>query len=106
MIEERRSTPRISVSVDLEWSDARGTHPGRIIALGMGGCYIDTPEPVQAQDTVTLKVPVSEGKSLSLPGEVRYQDEDAGFGLRFTSLGAEQASALADLIYRARGGKQ
>ena len=104
--EERRSNPRVHASVDLEWSDARGTHTGRISTLGMGGCYIDTPERVNVQDKVALQVPVSEGKLLLLQGEVLYHDENAGFGVRFMALGPEQASALADLINRSKGGKQ
>jgi len=41
-MEDRRSKPRLSVSLDAVWDGANGNHPARITDLSMGGCYLDT----------------------------------------------------------------
>jgi len=100
MDDERRSKPRLSVSLDASWDR---DHPTRITNLSEGGCYMDTVGEVMRGEIVGFRVLLPEGEFLYLEGEVRHYTAGVGFGVRFVDLNEEQQANLKRLIGIATG---
>ncbi|MFN2510635.1 MAG: PilZ domain-containing protein [Pyrinomonadaceae bacterium] len=95
MDDERRSKPRLSVSLDASWDR---DHPARISNLSEGGCYLDTVGEVMRGEIVGFRVLLPDGDFLYLEGEVRHYTAGVGFGVQFVDLNDEQQSNLKRLI--------
>ncbi len=67
---------------------------GTIVDLSSGGCFILTAHLVETGELIRLEME----NSLVLWGEVIYQVEEMGFGLRVTSALGEEGQQLAKLI--------
>jgi PilZ domain len=100
MDDERRSKPRLSVSLDASWDR---DHPARISNLSEGGCYLDTVGEVMRGEIVGFRVLLPDGDFLYLEGEVRHYTAGVGFGVRFVDLNDEQQANLKRLIQIAAG---
>ena len=100
MDDERRSKPRLSVSLDTSWDRE---HPARIINLSEGGCYLDTVGEVMRGEIVGFRVLLPDGDFLYLEGEVRHYTAGVGFGVQFVDLNDEQQANLKRLIGMATG---
>ena len=95
MDDERRSKPRLSVSLDASWDR---DHPARITNLSEGGCYLDTVGEVMRGEIVGFRVLLPDGDFLYLEGEVRHYTAGVGFGVQFVDLVEEQQANLKRLI--------
>ncbi|MCM3900716.1 MAG: PilZ domain-containing protein [Pyrinomonadaceae bacterium] len=95
MDDERRSNPRLSVSLDASWDR---DHPARITNLSEGGCYLDTVGEVMRGEIVGFRVLLPDGDFLYLEGEVRHYNAGTGFGVQFVDLNDEQQANLKRLI--------
>ncbi|CAN5865472.1 hypothetical protein BH18ACI4_BH18ACI4_14900 [soil metagenome] len=100
MADERRSKPRLSVSLDARWDR---DHPARISNLSEGGCYLDTVGEVRRGEIVGFRALLSDGDFLYLEGEVRHYTPGVGFGVQFVDLNDEQQANLKRLIGIAAG---
>lgn len=100
MDDDRRSNPRLSVSLDARWDR---DHPARITNLSEGGCYLDTVGEVMRGEIVGFRVLLPDGDFLYLEGEVRHYTAGVGFGVQFVDLNDEQQSNLKRLIGIAAG---
>ena len=100
MDDERRSKPRLSVSLDASWDR---DHPARITNLSEGGCYLDTVGEVMRGEIVSFRVLLPDGDFLYLEGEVRHYTAGVGFGVQFIDLNDEQQANLKRLIEIAKG---
>lgn len=100
MDDERRSKPRLSVSLDASWDR---DHPARITNLSEGGCYLDTVGEVMRGEIVGFRVLLPDGDFLYLEGEVRHYTAGVGFGVQFIDLNDEQQANLKRLIAIAAG---
>ena len=100
MDDDRRSTPRLSVSLDASWDRE---HPARISNLSEGGCYLDTVGEVMRGEIVGFRVLLPDGDFLYVEGEVRHYTAGVGFGVRFLDLNDEQLKNLKRLIRIAAG---
>jgi hypothetical protein len=100
MEDERRSNPRLSVSLDARWDR---DHPARVTNLSEGGCYLDTVGEVMRGEIVSFRVLLPDGDFLYLEGEVRHYTPGVGFGVRFVDLNDEQEANLKRLIMIAVG---
>ncbi|CAN5702136.1 MAG: PilZ domain-containing protein [Pyrinomonadaceae bacterium] len=100
MDDERRSNPRLNVSLDASWNR---DHPARITNLSEGGCYLDTVGEVMRGEIVGFRALLSDGDFLYLEGEVRHYTAGVGFGVRFVDLNDEQQANLKRLIRMAAG---
>ena len=93
----------IELSVLIERAEAR-TH-GYTVNIGFGGAFINGPERLAYEERVTLWIAVLGPGTLSrLPSVVRWSD-DAGFGVQFLEVRAQDIHALTELMgwARARG---
>ncbi len=95
MDDERRSEPRLNVSLDARWDR---DHPARITNLSEGGCYLDTVGEVMRGEIVGFRALLPDGDFLYLEGEVRHYTAGVGFGVQFVDLNDEQQANLKRLI--------
>ena len=101
-MDERRSTPRLRVSLDAVWDNTRGNHPARITDLSLGGCYLDTVGETMTGEVVCFRVALSDGDWLYLEGEVRHHMPRMGFGVRFVDLETQQEDKIKAILAAAR----
>ena len=91
---ERRKTERVKVNIKVRWEGVLEQKEGTIVDLSIGGCFILTAHLVEIGELVRLEME----DSLILWGEVIYQVEEMGFGLKFTTALGEEAQQLAKII--------
>src|SRR6476659_960994 len=102
-MDDRRSRPRLSVSLDAVWDEDSGArHSARVTDLSEGGCYLDTVGEVMAGEIVAFRVLLPDGDWLYLEGEVRHHRHGRGFGVQFVDLNEEQTENLTRLLQIAR----
>ena len=98
-MDDRRSRPRLSVSLDAVWSgDATGTNTARVTDLSEGGCYLDTVGEVMSGEIVAFRVLMPDEDWLYLEGEVKHHRHGFGFGVQFVELNEEQTEKLMALL--------
>jgi PilZ domain len=95
MDDDRRSRPRLTVSLDASWDR---DHPARVTNLSEGGCYLDTVGEVMRGEIVGFRVLLPDGDFLYVEGEVRHYTAGVGFGVQFIDLNDEQQTNLKRLI--------
>lgn len=91
----RRTTPRLSVSLDAVWDDK---HTARVTDLSAGGCFLDTVGEVREGEIVGFRVLLPDDDWLYLEGEVRHHTPGSGFGVQFVELIDEQTEKLNWLL--------
>ena len=94
---EQRRHERVSVDIDVYWGrtdDCR--QRGRIINLGVGGCFLRTDQAVRPGQPVFIKFWLPDETTLG--GEVRYHLERMGVGVEFKGLSAAETAHLAALV--------
>lgn len=101
-MEERRSMPRLTVSLDAVLDGTSGNHAARITDLSLGGCFLDTVGETMAGEIVCFRVSLPDGDWLYLEGEVRHHAQRMGFGVRFLDLEPQQAGKIEALLSAAR----
>ena len=102
-MDERRSRPRLSVSLDAVWGDdAREVHTARVTDLSEGGCYLDTVGDVLTGEIVAFRVLMPDDDWLYLEGEVKHHRHGFGFGVQFVDLNEEQTEKLLALLEMAK----
>jgi hypothetical protein len=98
-MDERRSGPRLSVSLDAVWDgDSGGKHSARVTDLSEGGCYLDTVGEVMTGEIVAFRVLLPDEEWLYLEGEVKHHRHGFGFGVQFVELNEEQTEKLMQLL--------
>lgn len=91
---ERRRAERVRVNIKARWEGASEQKEGTIEDLSIGGCFILTAHLVKTGELIRLETE----NSWVFWGEVVYQIEEMGFGLRFTAVIGEEGQQLAELI--------
>ncbi len=98
-MDDRRSRPRLSVSLDAVWGgDASGINTARVTDLSEGGCYLDTVGEVMTGEIVAFRVLMPDDDWLYLEGEVKHHRHGFGFGVQFVELNEEQTEKLMALL--------
>jgi len=102
-MDERRSKPRLSVSLDAIWNEDSGARQSaRVTDLSEGGCYLDTVGEVMSGEIVAFRVLLPDQDWLYLEGEVKHHRHGFGFGVQFVDLNHEQTEKLIWLLQLAR----
>ena len=99
---DRRSKPRLNVSLDAMWDSSTEAHSARVTNLSEGGCYLDSVGDVRQGEIVGFRIMLPEGDWLYLEGEVRHHTPRKGFGVQFVDLNEEQTANLQWLLTRAQ----
>ena len=97
-MDDRRSKPRLRVSLDAMWDSSTEAHSARITDLSEGGCYLDSVGSVRLGEIVGFRVLLPDDDWLYLEGEVRHYGAGTGFGVRFIELNEEQLEKLHWLL--------
>ena len=98
-MDDRRSRPRLSVSLDAVWDEDSGArHSARVTDLSEGGCYLDTVGEVMTGEIVAFRVLLPDDDWLYLEGEVKHHRHGFGFGVQFVELNLEQTEKLFALL--------
>src|SRR6476646_2280523 len=97
-MDERRSKPRLSVSLDAVWHGETGRQSARVADLSEGGCYLDTVGEVMTGEIVAFRVLLPDDDWLYLEGEVKHHRHGFGFGVQFVELNLEQTEKLFSLL--------
>lgn len=97
-MDERRSKPRLAVSLDAVWDSATDNHPALITDLSLGGCYLNTVGEIRTGETVGFRVLLPDGDWLYVEGEVRHDSVGRGFGVQFVDLEPDQAEKIEWLL--------
>jgi len=95
---DRRSKPRLSVSLDAMWDSSTEAHSARVTNLSEGGCFLDSVGNVRSGEIVGFRILLPEGDWLYLEGEVRHHTPKKGFGVQFVELNEEQTAKLQWLL--------
>lgn len=99
---DRRSKPRLKVSLDAMWDSSTEAHGARVTNLSESGCYLSSVGDVRQGEIVGFRVLLPDGDWLYLEGEVRHHTPQTGFGVQFVDLNEEQTVKLAFLLLRAQ----
>jgi hypothetical protein len=84
------------VSLYIDWGfNDDCARQARITSFSIGGCFIQTEDAAQVEQTVFVRLTVPE--PLVLRGQVRYHMPDVGFGIMFEELNIEARLMLEDL---------
>ncbi len=97
-MDDRRTKPRLSVSLDARWDGETEVHHARITNLSEGGCYLDSVGEVRSGEIVGFRVLLPNDDWLYLEGEVRHHSGGTGFGVKFVELNEEQTENLQWLL--------
>ena len=97
-MDDRRSKPRLSVSLDAMWDSSTEAQSARVTNLSEGGCFLDSVGEVRAGEIVGFRILLPDDDWLYLEGEVRHLKAGTGFGVQFTELNDEQTEKLRWLL--------
>ncbi len=101
-MDDRRSRPRLSISLDAVWERTNDAQTARITNLSEGGCFLDTVGEVRQGEIVGFRVCMPDEDWLYLEGEVRHYIRGIGFGVQFTELNEDQQAKVHELIQLAK----
>jgi hypothetical protein len=95
---ERRTVPRYSVHIDVEWQAAVGRKKGSVNDISPEGCFVLCSGEVEEGERVLLFFPLSDGMKVQFNCEVVNCAYEIGFGVRFIEQSAAQKEFLSKLI--------
>jgi hypothetical protein len=98
MTKERRTDERISVNFPVKWHGTAGGHEGWLEDLSANGCFVNTREPADVGEIVSLLIRLPQGGWLPLRGKVRFHQQLTGFSLSFSILDDKEREALDKLV--------
>jgi hypothetical protein len=96
--EERRSSNRYPVEVEVEWQGGVGRSPGSISDISLDGCFVLCSGDVNDGERVNIYIPLSDGMKVEFGGTVANHVIEIGFGLKFDQLSTAQRDVLATLV--------
>ena len=96
--DERRSSKRYEVSIDVEWETHLGKHPGTLSDIREKGCFILSSVDMSDGELVKVWVPLSDGMSVEFMGQVANFVNDIGFAVHFLALSDAQKDFLASFV--------
>jgi hypothetical protein len=95
---DRRTAPRYSVNINVEWETVGGRKKGTVNDISREGCFVLCSGEVEDGARVLLFFPLSDGMKVQFTCEVVNHIYEIGFGVRFTELSAAQKDFLSKLI--------
>lgn len=95
---ERRTEPRYSVNIPVEWEARAGRKRGTVNDISREGCFVLCSGEVEDGERALVFFPLSDGIKVQFTGEIVNHIYEIGFGFRFTELSAAQRGFLTKLI--------
>jgi c-di-GMP-binding flagellar brake protein YcgR len=106
---ERRQAKRISTNLTVRWNTSNLSQESKITDLSAEGCFILTADQmsvnklsriaqVAQRDAIHVELHLSDDQRLKLRGEVVYEVERLGFGVRFLNVAKPDEHVLKTFI--------
>lgn len=95
---EQRKTARIPVRLEVQWNGITTRCPDVTSDVSLGGCYVESLNPVKIGEVLNLELCLPSGSSFPFLGEVRYHHRTIGFGVKFFQLSTFQQTRLKSLL--------
>lgn len=98
MIEKRRH-PRVKASIPTYWGlTPECINHDRITSFSIGGCFIQTRDPVRPQTVIYIRFFLSNTSERIIRAEVRYNMEKVGLGVEFMNLTEGDRQSFQTLV--------
>jgi len=97
-MKEHRKETRVPMRLEIEWNGWENSSPDVTSDVSLGGCYIESLNPVSVGEVLILGLRLPFSETLPLRCEVRYHQPTIGFGIRFLQLSNFQRAALEGLM--------
>ncbi|HEX8455883.1 MAG TPA: PilZ domain-containing protein [Pyrinomonadaceae bacterium] len=98
MVEKRRH-PRVKASIPIDWGlTPQCLKHDRLTSFSIGGCFIQTREPIRPQTVVYIRFFLSAEGERIIRAEVRYHLEEVGFGVEFINLTTAEKENFQALV--------
>ena len=88
---------RVEIVLPVELSGQGVTDAARTSDISLGGCYIESGQPVRVESRIVFRLQLPSGRWLMMTGEVTHAREGSGFGVRFVGLADVTRTALTQL---------
>lgn len=95
---EHRKDMRVPIRLEVEWAGWSSRCPDVTSDVSLGGCYVESLNPVKVGQILNLSLSLPSNKTLQFRGEVRYHQPTIGFGLKFLHLSESEQATLEALI--------
>lgn len=95
---DRRTAPRYSVNINIDWEASAGRKKGIVNDISHEGCFVLCSGEVEDGERVLLFFPLSDGIKVQITSEVVNHTFEIGFGVQFVELSAAQKDFLSKLI--------
>lgn len=96
--DDRRTTKRYAVNLDIEWENHFGRRPGTMSDISEEGCFILTEVDVSDGELVKIFVPLTDGMKVEFLGQVANYVYEIGFAVHFLSLSDAQKEFLTNFV--------
>lgn len=96
--DERRSTKRYEVSIEIEWSTHYGRRAGTLSDVSETGCFVLSSVDMSDGELVKIYIPLSDGTDVEFLGQVANFVSDIGFAVHFLSLSDTQKEFLRSFV--------
>lgn len=91
---DRRTTERIQINIEIEWEGLVGRKSGTISDISPHGCFVLCSGEVEDGETVKIFFPLTDGRKIQFWGEVSNHVFEIGFAVKFIELTEAQAEFL------------
>lgn len=96
--DERRSTKRYAVHIEVEWENHDGRRTGTLSDISEQGCFVLTDVTVSDGELVKVFIPLSDGMKVEFMGQVANFVYEIGFAVHFLSLSESQKEFLTNFV--------
>jgi len=96
--DERRSTKRYEVHIDIEWENHDGRRTGTLSDVSEKGCFVLTSVDVADGELVKVFIPLSDGVQVEFLGQIANYVAEIGFAVHFLSLTESQKEFLSSFV--------
>ena len=102
--QERRTSNRYPIELDIEWESTAGRVSGTISDVSLDGCFVLSSGNFEDGDRVKLFVPLDDGMNVQFDGNIVNNVYEIGFGVKFDQLSVAQRDLLLSLVREAEKG--
>ncbi|MEO8043122.1 MAG: PilZ domain-containing protein [Acidobacteriota bacterium] len=96
--DDRRTTARFEVSIDVEWENHDGRRPGTLSDISEEGCFVLSEVDVSDGELVKIFIPLTDGMKVEFLGQVANFVYEIGFAVNFLSLSDAQKEFLESFV--------
>lgn len=96
--QERRTTQRFKVTIDVDWETSSGRNAGTLSDISEQGCFVLGGGEIRDGESVKIFLPLGDGMKIQFSGEVTNHVFEIGFAVRFVDLSTAQKEFLTKFM--------